>query len=413
MSNLLKNPDTSKEEDGTSEEITSIEKLEKYLNHNYEFRYNMVKEELEFRYKKGSDKFESLTDRHKSELRTDLARRKFKGYKSFLDDLLLATSFSKDFNPFTSYFETLPHWDGEKDYINELCSFVKTTNDEWFYVMFKKHIIRTVACALRKLDFNKYCFTLQGKQDDGKSFFIRFLIPLPIEAYYRENPPLDNKDSLFALGKYLIINLDELHDLDKTNANKVKSLFSQAKVMERKHFAKTDTEQPRYASFFGTVNERDFLNDVTGNVRWLVHEILDIKHDNGGCNGYMALDINKVWSQAYALLINGFDYRLTDEEKAKVSENNRVYQKTTPEIELIQKYFEPTTKENESHIHVTSTDIQRAISIATGNSIHLKPVNIGRALTYLGFKREMHFKNKIYGYYVITDNRAILEVLQN
>ena len=401
------------ENDDTGEEKKPIDKLETYLKLSYKFRYNIVKEELEC---KANDKesFGILSDRNKAEIKTQLAKKGYKSYKSLLDDLLLSTSFSPNFNPFTDYFEALPKWDGETDYIAKLCSYVRTTDDEWFKTMLTKHIVRTIACCLGKLEFNKYCFTFQGRQDDGKTFFVRFLMPKILDSYYKENPPLDNKDSLFALGKYMIINLDELHDLDKANANRVKSLFSQSKITERKHFGKSDSEQARYASFFGTVNERDFLNDVTGNVRWLVFEILNINHDTGGKNGYSAnVKIDDVWSQAYTMLLEGFDFNLSQEEKIKVTSNNKAYQKMTTEIEIIPRYFSPSNEGYDSAIFVNATDVKEAINIATGNRHNINIINIGKAFAYLNFLKIKNTKTDRYGYWVKTDNIGIFEFLQN
>jgi predicted P-loop ATPase len=388
-------------------------KLERYLKLRYEFRYNEVLKAVEYTKAKSSEDFIKLDEeRELPGVRIELAKKGFKSYKAHLSDLIKTRSFSPTFHPFKSYFESLPHWkEGDKDYIKELCKYVKVKDSEWFELMLKKHLVRTAACGLRLLDFNKHCFTLQGKQNDGKTSFIRFLSPPMLKPYYKENPPLDNKDSMIALGQNLLINLDELEGFDKTDAKKVKSLFSQTDVKVRLVYRPDDIVQPRYASFFATINELEFLNDVTGNVRWLVFEILDIIHDGGGEKGYnQNININDVWAQVYALLNTGYQYHLAKDEIEEVNKRNKNHEKSFLEKELVERHFEPAIEKEAGTYFLTSTDILQAIQIATVGSLRINPTMIGRACTALGFFKA---KRSVYGYWMKSKNLKISEILEN
>ncbi|MFN3851680.1 MAG: VapE domain-containing protein [Spirosomataceae bacterium] len=396
-----------------------VSKLEKYLLDNYNFRYNEVLKETEIKPKRSEIEFIGLDERKLSDIRIELSKVGFNGFKGILDDLLKSSSFAPSFNPFEDYFKNLPKWqENETDHIAKLCSYLNVKEHGWFIRMFKKHLVRTVACAMRRLDFNKHCVVFQGKQNDGKTSFIRFLAPPKLKGYYKENPPLDHKDSVLALGQNLLINLDELHDLNKADANKVKTLFSQSDTKIRNHYAIKDTLQPRYASFFGTINEREFLNDVTGNVRWLIFEVLGVKHDNGGENGYSKnIDIDLVWSQAYHLLLSGFEYNLTKDEIQEVEKMNRIYQKTTPEIDLISEYFEPSSSKTPYSFALNATAIIQAIQTVTNNQIKLGHVQVGKALTFLGFEKEsirlQSQNNPTHRYIVTSRDLKILDFLSS
>ena len=360
--------------------------LKRYLKARYEFRYNEVTKEVEYQSRTGNKGFMPLDEEQAlPELRIELAELGFKSYKSYLSDLVRTKDLCSRYNPFEAYFGSLPRWDRKRDYISELCSYVAAKDQDWFNKMLRKHLIRSVACALRKLPFNKHCFVLLGEQHDGKTSFIRYLCPPALLDYYKENPPLDHKDSVLALGQNFLINLDELHDLNKADASRVKTLFSQADTKVRNHYAVRDARQSRYASFFGTLNEREFLNDVTGNVRWLVFEICGIRHDSGGKQGYARnVDINNVWAQAYALLMDGEPMELTRLEADEVEQRNKAHQKTTPEIETIARYFAPAAKDQPGAYFLSSTDILRCLTAATAGSVRLNSVMVGRALTFLG-----------------------------
>jgi predicted P-loop ATPase len=250
--------------------------------------------------------------------------------------------------------------------------------------MFKAHLLRTVACAVRLIEFNKHCFVLVGKQNDGKTYLIRHLIPDELKPYYKENPPLDHKDSVIALSQNLIINIDELADLNKADANKVKSLFSQADTKIRGHYATKDAMQVRYASFFGTTNETEFLNDATGNVRWIPFTIENINHDRGGKNGYSKnVSIDDVWSQVYALVLSGEYGILRNDELSQMERQNFDYHKTTPEIDLISQLIEPSTSDDLAALAVTNTDLLQALYLYTNKTIRFTPQGLGKALTFL------------------------------
>ncbi|MCF2516036.1 virulence-associated E family protein [Dyadobacter sp. CY351] len=378
-------------EEGKSNKVNAIRKTLRSL---YEFRYNIVTKETECRDLKG-DKFHTVDDRLKADIRLDLQDIAGEtGFKGILDDLLNSSRFAIDFNPFEDYFENLDTWQpGDRDYIDELCSYIivkDKSKQHWFNRMLRKHLIRTVACALRRIEFNKQCFVLLGGQNAGKSYFIRFLCPPVLEkqGYYKENPPLDHKDSNLALSQNFIINIDELRDLNKADANKIKSLFSQADAKVRPHYGTKDVVQIRRASFFGTTNDKEFLSDPTGNVRWIITEIDTINHDNGGSLGYKQnVDIDNVWSQVYALVKAGEKGELTKDEMDQVERHNKDFQKSTPETDLIQKYFEPSDPTDRGALVVTPTDIESALSDIVSGKVRLTNVSIGRALTSLGYKK--------------------------
>lgn len=409
---------TQTDESTKSTEIP-IKRLEAYLKEHHNFRYNEVFQEVEYTRVKNSGDYVTLDEeRELPEIRVKLAKKGHKSYKAHLSDLTKSYSFSESFNPFESYFEGLPKWsEGDTDHIANLCSFIKTKDQEWFNQMFKKHLVRTVACALRKIPFNKQCFVLQSEQNDGKTTFLRFLCPDELRPYYKQNPPLDHKDSVIALAHNLIILLDELDRYEPKELGKVKSLFSEDDTKVRKHYGTKDTQQTRYASFFATINETEFLEDVTGNVRWLVFEVLEVLHDNGGANGYQAnVNINDVWAQAFSLAMSSFKCELTKDEVTSLNLRNRFFEKSFVEKELIQKHFQPSDKENPDAFFMNSTEIGQCLNFVDGATIRINPNMIGKGLAVLGFYRDQDKRPdqsyQIKGYYVTTKNLKISEFIK-
>ena len=364
-----------------------IIKIREYLSAKYDFRLNEVSNEIEFRLKE-ENTFALLNE---NDLFCELMEGGLIGVEKTLL-ALLASKFVPRYNPFQDYFESLPAWDpGQPDYIAQLSAYIHTKDPEWFTLQFRKMLARTIACATGVIPFNKHCFTLVGKQNDGKTRFLRFLCPTPLSNYIKENLDIQNKDGRFALCQNLFINLDELATLSKHDINQTKAFFTIDKVKDRLPYDRKPTTFPRRASFLASTNKDEFLTDETGNVRWLVFEIDGINHDNGGPNGYgNNINMDLVYSQAAYLLKSGYKFELTPEELEKSEKNNQRFQVTTTEEELIQRYYQPGNHADE---FLTPSDIEEQLSSLTNGRVKVNRHSIGRALKSLGFVQiQKHIK---------------------
>ncbi|PLX07662.1 MAG: hypothetical protein C0596_09510 [Marinilabiliales bacterium] len=57
---------------------------------------------------------------------------------------LLKSDFVKEYDVFKDYFENLPNWDGETDYIGKLASYLKSQDSKRLSHHFKKWLVRAV-----------------------------------------------------------------------------------------------------------------------------------------------------------------------------------------------------------------------------------------------------------------------------
>jgi len=111
------------------------------------------------------------------------------------------------------------------------------------------------------------------------------------------------------------------------------------------------------------------------------------------------IEIDDVWAQAYHLLTNTkYYYDLTIEEIKENDYMNKKYQVSSPERDLIQKFFKPG--DETSGLFMSSTDMIEYIS--QYSSIRINPVQVGRELKFLGYTRKAKFinGNAKYGYIV-------------
>lgn len=329
---------------------------------------------------------------------------------------LLRTAFIEKYHPFKDYFESLPEWkDGDPDYITMLSTYVKTSDQDFWATQFKKALVRMIACAIDNQE-NRIVMVLVGeKQETGKTSFVRFLCPPALRTYFKEDQITDDKDSAIQLAEKFIWLLDELDALSKVEIGKLKSIISKKVVDQRRSYGEFSESMQRRVSFWAATNKAGFLTD-TENTRWLCFDIKSIDHNyNNTLTNRRDVDIDKVWSQAYALYHLGFAYALTEDEKSIRDTTNREFEQSYTEKELIQTYFIP------SPIGVgewmTCTQILIELQDRTNQKVRISPYSIGKAMKQLGFEGQHRKVNgkTIFVYWLeraaimLGDNKPVLD----
>jgi predicted P-loop ATPase len=373
------------------EELTPWQKVENFISKNYILQNNEVSNRVE--YKKVGEKSE-FKELNAANLYRDLKKAR---KNISMTDLytLLSSDFVEIVNPFKNYFNSLRPWkENDPDHIEKLANYVILKNDEErkeFNHQFTKMLVRTVKCAIVNTYYNKHAFVLVGPdQHTGKSTFLRFLCPETLADYYSESITFSEKDNLIALSENFIINIDELSALFKNEINSLKSYFSKDRVKARHPYDRKSIVTPRRVSFVASTNKSEFLGDETGSVRWICFDVTGIDFNNKEKGNYTkSVSIDAVWSQAYYLLNNSFDCDLTAEEIIRNGIRNKVYQFTTIEIELIQKYFTPgAAREGDHTNYFTATEIGDELKFCSMYMDYkVNIINIGKALAFLGFEK--------------------------
>ena len=365
---------------------TIFDRTLKYLNSKYSLRFNTIS--LEFEIKRTSDK--QWSDLNLNSLFIELTQSGIDIPINKLE-ILVRSHLISQYNPISEYFENLEDWDGE-DHIKNLCSYVKTNDDNAFLYHMEKWFTRAVLCALEKEKINKHCLVLANTiQNSGKSTYLRFFIPRKLMNYLSEDIGLD-KDSRIKLCKNLIINLDELSILAKADINSLKAFISKTHINERLPYARKAEYLERICSFVGSTNKTDFLTDESGSVRWIIFEVTEKINFNYS----MEINIDKVWSQAYfnAYKRKGFNPELTLADISENEKRNERFTQMTLEQEMVNKFFEPSDNLEEFK---TATEVMMDLST---QGIRLNHLKIGRALSSFKFPRVKHPQRQIYGYLI-------------
>jgi predicted P-loop ATPase len=363
---------------------------ENYLNKLYDVRYNVISNNFEYK-EKDEVSYKEMNENNM------FVRLQKDNINISLNHLiaLLKSDFVQEYNPFINYFENLPKWNGETDYISTLAFYLKTEDRKRLNTQFKKWLVRVVKTSTDENSFNKQCFVLVStKQNSGKSTFCRNLCPTKLNGYITEGIGTD-KDSMVAITENFLINLDELSTAEKNEINAFKSMFSKDKVKARLTYDKRPTVHSRRASFIGSTDRWEFLTDENGSVRWLCFDITSIDW-----NYKKNVDIDMVWAQAYVLAKDpNFISELTIDEIKDNDIVNKKYQVNSPERDIIQMYLKPGTREDGEFM--TATQILN--HIAGYSAFKVSPIQIGRELKFLNYTRIAKKVDGlgIYGYMVI------------
>lgn len=358
-----------------------IEKAELYFKKRYDFRRNVITQKPEMRKRQESEFYKVNHD-------TLYRECCHNGINYPLDKIksLLRSNFVRDYDPFKEYFESLPTWDGTRDYIAELANHVQTTDQEFWVEQFKKALIRSIPCAISGMENRIIMVMIGEKQNTGKSTFIKFLNPFG-NKYYTDEKLRDDKDSIIRLSENFIYNLEELSGARAMEINSLKAIISKKSVKQRKAYAEDEEEQPRRCNFWASTNSGQFLTD-TENTRWLCFEVLSINHDYYNMEtGVQKIDIHKVWAQAYTLYKMGANFQLTKEEAERRDLVNKQYETTSADYEFLMEEIGhpkdyPTLPAQALTASRIGEHLQTVLS-ASGIKVNMK--EIPHALKQLGF----------------------------
>ena len=188
---------------------SNIYQIKCYLADKYEFRFNTVLDRTEYRNKGNENEvFIPMQDYEFNTLMISMNESHISCGVEKLKNLL-KSDFVEKYNPFHSYFNNLPKWDG-LDYIGQLAATMDIVdNTNFFQSAIRKWLVATVASLMDEKIVNQTILVFTGKQQGiGKTTWIRRLIPEELKEYYYEgiiNP--NNKDDKIQLTENMLINI--------------------------------------------------------------------------------------------------------------------------------------------------------------------------------------------------------------
>lgn len=334
--------------------------VEYHLEHNYQFRRNVLSGLVEYR--KTGEPDENFSRLTSEALNTIFIKAK----REIPDDTSLKTDIKAYvesdippvYNPVVTWLESLAKWDG-KDRVAEFLNRIPGLSDE--KIDFLRIYLRSNVAHWLNMEQehgNETVPLLIGNQGCGKSTFCVRFLPMHLRQYYLDHFNLANKcDKEMALSSCLLICLDEIDMYNARQMAQIKQALSKVKVNGRKIYGKTIDERMRFASFIATTNNRHPLVDKTGSRRFLTIEI-----PNGEViNNNEEIEYEQLYAQLlYEVRDEKLRYWYTNEETQRIQELNAPYEQTLDLEQMIDCMFRKP-QGNEKHGAFTSLDIRKIL----------------------------------------------------
>ena len=381
------------------EYTATVEDIEQFLSGHVYLRYNVVTGRTEYKDPSRPPLFrggvwQPISDRVVNSLWSELSATKAVSIKHMWQ--VIESDFVPEYNPFTYYLEHLPPWNGE-DHILALSLSVTvaggTDKQLLFAECLRKWLVAMVAGWVSPQVVNHEVLILIGEQGSYKTTWFSQLLPPELHEYFRikTNAAHMTKDDLLVLSQYGLVCYEELDTMRPSELNQLKSAVTSPSVDERKPYGRFTEHRPHIASFCGTGNNLQFLSDPTGNRRWLPFEVEAITSPRE-----VPFDYEGIYSQAYALYREGFQYWFSKAEIIRLSEHNRQFETPRLENELVSLYFRKPVGAEPGEFVSVALALQ---IIGAGITQKLSTVSLGRAFVELGFERKT-FRN-VRGYVVV------------
>ena len=358
-----------------------VSSLERNLTTRYEFRFNLLTEQTEFRIiGEECSEFQVIGKRELNTLSFEISRN---GIKCGIGELAryLQSSFIEEYHPFRLYLQTLPRWDG-KDRLTDLA--MRVSHHPLWVKGFHRWMLALTAQWMGRDQVHANSVApllISTEQGMMKSTFSKSLMPEALQAYYTDQADLSAKGNIESkLALMGLINLDEFDRLSPQRMAQLKNLMQMPSLNIRKAYQKNFRSLPRIASFIGTSNRKDLLTDPTGSRRFLCVEVEQkIDCDN--------IDFNQIYAQLKAELLAGKPYWCSSEEEEEIQQHNAAFYQVCPEEELFRARFRaPQT--SESYEELSLVDILDELRESHAHLLrHVDYKQFGAALISAGIER--------------------------
>lgn len=356
-------------------------KVMEFLSSHYEFRYNIISEQTEFRPINVTDAvFHPVTQRELNSICIDMQRN---GIVCWDKDLLRYVNSTKiaDYHPFRLYMDELPKWDGI-DRVSELAR--RVSDDESWVNDFHRWMLGMTAQWLGVTGNHANSVApilISCEQGKLKSTFCKSLLPDQLKGYYTDSFDLTSQNGCERkMAEMGLINLDEFDKFPKSRMSQLKNIMQTVTLNMRKAYQKNFRQLPRIASFIATSNRVDLLTDTSGSRRFICVEVKG-KID---CEN---IAHKQIYAQLKSEIAQGQHYWFSEEEEKSLQKRNASYNRNPASIDLFQTVFR-AARDGENAARLSLAEIMTKLE-KTNKTImkNADPQQLGRDIIACGIKR--------------------------
>lgn len=246
------------------------------------------------------------------------------------------------FNPLKDYINGL-EWDGKKRLDTLFIDYMGAEDDSYTRCVTRKILTAAIARAMSPGCKFDNMLVLCGTQGLGKSSILDRLA----QGWFNDSIlTFEGKDAAELIQGVWIVEIAELNAMKRSDVSRVKQFLSLRSDRFRPAYGRNVKEVPRSCVFFGTVNDRDFLDDLTGNRRfWPVdvdvhpvtkHVWTDLTDE----------EVAQVWAEAKMRWQIGERLYLTDAEEREAIKRQEDHRESSPMEGPISDFIERKVPED-------------------------------------------------------------------
>ena len=356
--------------------------VEDFLKSRYDFRYNMLTEETEFRLLgRTNNGFQPVNQRVLNTICLEAHESGIACWDRDLSRCIYSTRIA-EYHPFRLYLDELPEWDG-MDRVSALARRVSETllwekgfriwmlgmTAQWMGVM-GEHA-NSVAPLLISME-----------QGYLKSTFCKSLLPPVLRRYYMDKVDLTGQGNIERrLAEMGLLNLDEFDKFSPAKTPLLKNLMQMSSLSLCKAYQKNYRSLPRIASFIGTSNRKDLLTDPTGSRRFIC---VEVKHPID-CK---AIEHAQIYAQLKTEILSGRRYWFTKEEERELQVSNMKYYRQGPVEDVLRSCYR-SVERGEDGVLLSAAEIFQYLKKRNLAAMHgANPASLAQVLIAAGIERK-------------------------
>ena len=371
-----------KEKDTSSKTKNLTENVESFLKSHYEFRYNVLTEETEFRsLERMSEGFQSVNQRVLNTLCLEAHEAGIACWDRDLSRCIYSTRIV-DYHPFRLYLDELPKWDG----VDRVLALARRVSEN--PLLEKEFRIWMLGMTAQWMgimgDHANSVAPLLISTEQGylKSTFCKSLLPSVLQRYYMDKVDLTSQGNVERrLAEMGLLNLDEFDKYSPAKMPLLKNLMQMASLSLCKAYQKNYRSLPRIASFIGTSNRKDLLTDPTGSRRFIcvvVEHPIDCK----------AIEYEQLYAQLKEEVLSGERYWFTKEEEQELQRNNLSFYRQGPVEDVLRSCYRSVEKGEECEL-LSAADIFQCLKKKNPAAMRgANPASLAQILVTVGIERK-------------------------
>jgi predicted P-loop ATPase len=253
-----------------------------------------------------------------------------------IDSALDVYTAEHSFNPLKDYLSDL-EWDGVPRVDRLFVDYLGAEDDSYTRCVTRKILVAAVARAMNPGCKFDNMLVLCGTQGLGKSSILDRLA----QGWFNDSIlTFEGKEAAELIQGVWIVEIAELNAMKRSDVSRVKQFLSLRSDRFRPAYGRNVKEVPRACVFFGTVNDRDFLDDLTGNRRfWPV----DVNVHSPRKKVWVDLtdaEVAQIWAEAKVRWQIGERLYLTPEEEQEAVRRQEDHREASPMEGLISDFID-------------------------------------------------------------------------